>query len=99
MVRRYAIPPENMQLKFSQLEPLARHIVKSLKDKKLALFSQSDEILAGLVSTIFKNNFEQEQKLNDEAQKLLDLNKKKIGQNIDEEKAFSMIKKQLAKEK
>ena len=88
-----------MQLKFSQLEPLARHIVKSLKDKKLALFSQSDEILAGLIGTIFKNNFEQEQKLNDEAQKLLDLNKKKIGQNIDEEKAFSMIKKQLAKEK
>ena len=88
-----------MQLKFSQLEPLARHIVKSLKDKKLALFSQSDEILAGLIGTIFKNNFEQEQKLNDEAQKLLDINKKKIGQNIDEEKAFSMIKKQLAKEK
>ncbi|MDP2600759.1 MAG: DUF507 family protein [Deltaproteobacteria bacterium] len=88
-----------MQLKFSQLEPLARHIIKVLKEKKLANFGQSDENLASQVASIFKNNFEQEQKLNDEAQKLLDINKKKIGQNIDEEKAFSMIKRQLAKEK
>ncbi len=89
-----------MQLKFSQLEPLARHIIKTLKEKKLTNFGQTpDETLANIIATLFKTNFEQEQKLNEESQKLLDLNKKKIGQNIDEEKAFSMIKKQLAKER
>lgn len=48
---------------------------------------------------IFHQNFDEEFKLNDEAKRLLEKNKAKIGMNIDEEKAFSLIKKQLAKEK
>ena len=88
-----------MQLKHSQIDSLAKHIIKDLKDKKLASFQKSDEDLADLVVEAFRGNFDEEQKLNNDAQKLLDQNKKKIGQNIDEERAFAMIKKQLAKER
>ena len=47
----------------------------------------------------FRQNFEEEEKINTMARKLLDQNKAKLGLTIDEEKAFNMIKKQLAKEK
>lgn len=88
-----------MQIKHSQLDYLAGHIVKDLREKKLAAFAQPDAILIGLILGIFKKNAEEEENINQEAKKLLDQNKAKIGQNIDEERAFSLIKKQLAKER
>jgi len=69
-----------------------------LQSKNLAAFQKSGEEIASLISGIFHQNFDEEFKLNDEAKRLLEKNKAKIV-NIDEEKAFSMIKKQLAKEK
>ncbi|MDO8527356.1 MAG: DUF507 family protein [Deltaproteobacteria bacterium] len=88
-----------MQLKFSQIDPMAGHILKFLKEQKVASFVQSDEALVSLIADVFRKNAEEEEKLNQDAKKLLDQNKAKIGQNIDEERAFSMIKKQLAKER
>ena len=88
-----------MHLKHSQIESLSTHVIKVIKEKHLATFTQGDEALIHLVQNVFEKNFEEEGQLNDDARKLLDLNKKKIGQNIDEERALNMIKKQLAKER
>lgn len=74
----------------SQIESLAVHIVK-----KLGLSAD----LTDVVIAVFEKNFEEERRLHDDARKLLDQNKGKVGLNIDEEKALSMIKKQLAKER
>jgi len=88
-----------MRIKHSHIEGLAKHILKSLQQKKIATFGQSDDHLVSLLVDIFQKNEAEEEKLNEDAKKLLDQNKKKIGLNIDEEKAFGMIKKQLAKER
>ncbi|OGQ05949.1 MAG: hypothetical protein A2W61_04030 [Deltaproteobacteria bacterium RIFCSPLOWO2_01_44_7] len=88
-----------MRIKHSQIAGLARHIVKSLQQKKVATFGIPDDQLASLLVEVFEKNEAEEEKLNEDAKRLLEQNKKKIGLQIDEEKAFGMIKKQLAKER
>lgn len=88
-----------MRLKLTQVEALAKHIFKQLESQKLASFQKTPEETIALVVSVFDKNMEEEEKLNEAARKLLEQNKKKIGLNIDEERAFLMIKKQLAKEK
>ena len=88
-----------MRLKFSQIDYIAKHIVKSLRDKSLFNPAQNLESLTLIIQEVFKKNFEEEDRLNADAKKLLDQNKGKLGLNIDEEKAFGMIKRQLAKER
>lgn len=88
-----------MRIKHSQIGALATHIVKSLQQKKVATFGKPEDQLVSLVVEIFEKNEAEEDKLNEDAKKLLEQNKRKIGLNIDEEKAFGMIKKQLAKER
>ncbi|MBI5299575.1 MAG: DUF507 family protein [Deltaproteobacteria bacterium] len=88
-----------MRVKSSQFEALAKHVIKQLHQKKLATFQKTDEELTELIVGLFQKNAAEEEKLIDDAKKLLEQNKKKIGLNIDEERALSMIKKQLAKER
>ena len=79
-----------MLIQRSQLSALARYVIQ-----KLGLSID----LADVVVAVFEKNFEEEMKLNEDARKLLDKNKAKVGMSIDEEKAYSMIRKQLAKER
>lgn len=88
-----------MRIKQTQFGALAKHVVKQLRQKKLALFQKGDEELMALIADLFQKNAAEEEKLIDDARKLLEQNRKKIGLNIDEERALSMIKKQLAKER
>jgi hypothetical protein len=48
---------------------------------------------------ILTDNMEQERAIEDEAHKLLDKSRKMMGGEIDEQKAFMLIKKQLAKQR
>lgn len=88
-----------MWLRYTQIEPLAQFIVKHLEKKNLFSSVKPGAELAGLITEIFKKNVEEEEKINEEARRLLEQNKRKLGLNIDEERALGMIKKQLAKEK
>ena len=88
-----------MLIKQSQIEPLAKFIVRQVQKNHLATFAKNETELFHLITEVFRKNSEEENKLNDDARKLLDQNKKKLGLNIDEDKAMSMIKKQLAKER
>lgn len=88
-----------IRIKLAQIEPLAKHILKRLQSKNLVTFAKTNEEIVICFIEVFRNNFEEEEKINAQARKLLEQNKAKLGLNIDEEKAFNMIKKQLAKEK
>lgn len=87
-----------MYLRPSQFPQLAKYIFQTLQKGGLVHFSSEEESLGAIVS-VFQKNLEEENRLNDEARRLLETNKKKLGLQIDEEKALSMIKKQLAKER
>lgn len=88
-----------MYLRFAQMEPLAQFIVKHLEKKNLFSSAKPGAELAAMVTEIFRKNAQEEENINDEARKLLDQNKRKLGVNIDEERALQMIKKQLAKDR
>lgn len=88
-----------LRIKQSQTPPLAKHIFKRLQSKNLATFTQTDEEIILKLAETLEKNFEEEEGLNTQARKLLEQNKAKLGLTIDEEKAFNMIKKQLAKDK
>lgn len=79
-----------MYLRSSQFESLARFILREIGGA---------EKMTGLIVQILEENQQEENSLLDEARKLLDQNKRKLGVQIDEEKALGMIKKQLAKER
>lgn len=91
--------PTLMYIRYAQIEPLAQFVIKHLEKKNLLATSKSGAELAGLITEVFRKNAEEEEKINDEARKLLDQNKRKLGVNIDEERALQMIKKQLAKDR
>ena len=88
-----------LRIKLTQVESLAKHIFKRLQSKNLVTFAKTDEEIISQLAETFQKNFEEEEQLNNQARKLLEQNKGKLGLTIDEEKAFNMIKKQLAKEK
>lgn len=88
-----------MRLKLSQVEALAKHIFQELESQKLAVFQNTADEIVALIAEVFRKNIEAEEKLNEEARKLLEQNRAKLGLQIDEERAFLMIKKQLAKER
>lgn len=88
-----------MWLRYTQIETLALYILKHLEKKNLFSAAKPASELASLITDVFKKNVEEEEKLHEEAKRLLEQNKRKLGLNIDEEKALSMIKKQLAKER
>lgn len=88
-----------MYLRPTQFEKLSQFIIKHLEKKGLLKTAQKEEDLAFLISSLFKKNLEEEDRLNADALQLLNQNKNKIGLNIDEERALGMIKRQLAKER
>ena len=88
-----------MHLRPSQIPHLAEHIVRFLAKQKLMELKAEEAIVVQAVTEVFTKNLAAEDQLNADAKRLLDQNKKKIGLNIDEEKAFGMIKRQLAKER
>lgn len=88
-----------MRLKLTQVESLARHIVKQLVSQKLAALARPPDEIANQIADIFRKNMEEENQINEEARRLLEQNKRKVGLTIDEERAFIMIKKQLAKQR
>ena len=72
------------------IEFLASSLVHQIEERK---------ILVKRIIDLITQNFEEEDRLQADALKLFEQNKRKIGLNIDENRALQMIKKQLAKER
>ncbi len=86
-----------MALRKVHIEKISHAITSKLAENKSILVAE--EAVLGRISSILTENMEKERAIEDEAHKLLDKNRKAIGDDIDESKAFMMIKKQLAKQK
>jgi hypothetical protein len=86
-----------MALRKIHIEKIAKMLTAYLVSQKLS--TVSEEALYGRIISLINANMEAERSIDDEAHKLLDQNKKMIGGAFDEQKALTMIKKQLAKQK
>ncbi len=86
-----------MTLRKAHIEKISKAICGYLAAQKMLL--ASEEAVLGRISGFLNANMEAERELEDEAHKLLDKNRKIMGQDIDEQKAFMLIKRQLAKQK
>ena len=88
-----------MHLKRTQIEYVARLFVETLKNDKRVTFHGNEEEIKNRVIMMIQANIDEERKLDDTAEKLLVQHRRSMTMEIDENKAFAMIKKQLAKEK
>lgn len=89
-----------MRLKKEQIEKIAHRIVTGLQTKKLATFKVSEEKIFVKVVEIFTNNLLQEDKLDEEVRRLMEQYQDQIAKGqMDRQKVFQMIKKQLVKER
>ena len=88
-----------MNLRYRDIEYLASFVVHFLEKRANAHFQEKRELAIQAIKAVFEKNFAEESAISDQAKKLLEANRNKLGMNFEEEKALSMIRKQLAKEK
>ena len=81
------------------IEFLASSLVHQIEERKIADIKKKHPLLVKRIIDLITQNFEEEDRLQADALKLFEQNKRKIGLNIDENRALQMIKKQLAKER
>lgn len=86
-----------MALRKSHIEKISHAIAKKFAEDKV--LAAKEDVVVGRISSLITANMETEHEIDNEAHKLLDKNRKAMGMEIDEQKAFIMIKKQLAKQK
>lgn len=89
-----------MKLKDTQIEKVAHLILSRLKERQLVELRVSESKIIEAIVKVFHANQSAEMKIDDEARKMLEAARSKMGSvEIDERKMFLMIKKQLAKDK
>lgn len=86
-----------MSLRKIHIDKISRSVTSYFVSNKRIL--ASEDAVFGRISSLLIENMEKERAIEDEAHKLLDKNRRAMGSDIDEQKAFVMIKKQLAKQK
>ena len=85
-----------MRLSETQVEKLARSIVKGLTEKG---FVEVQEGLVSIIKDIIFKNFEDEKHIEKEAQNMMEKLGSEMGDTIDRHKMFQMIKKKIASER
>ncbi len=88
-----------MRLSEAQVDLIITKIVQTFKQEQLISFKHAEREVSQAMKRSFIENLKEEDTLNEEAKKMLEQAKKGLprGQVIDEQKMFSMIKKELAK--
>ena len=86
-----------MALRKVHIDKISHLIAVFFTEKRLNLAPEG--VILGKISSILNENMEKERAIDIEAHKLLDKNRRMMNPDIDEAKAFMMIKKQLAKQK
>ena len=88
-----------MRMSRFQVEHLCQSLVQNLKTKGLIAIQKPDAAVLQRMQEIFLADLKVEDAINQEAQNILDQYEKKMGPNIDRQKMFQMIKKQLIKDR
>lgn len=89
-----------MKLKETQIKKLSHHVFQKLTEKKiLQLRAKETQIIESIIKVI-TTNLQEEMRIEEQARQMLDQHIKKLPPGeLDSQRAFQMIKKQLAKEK
>jgi len=91
-----------MRLKESQVKLLCQKLLGGLRSKQLVQLKKSDPDVLNRMQEIFVKELRVEDEINMQAERILNENLRKLGvkgDQIDREKMFEMIKKQIIKEK
>lgn len=88
-----------MRLSEFQVKNLCQKVLLTLKTKKLITFKKSEMEVLAKMQEIFIKDLKVEDAINQEAQKILAQYEAQMGDKIDRQKMFQMIKKQLIKDK
>jgi hypothetical protein len=91
-----------MRLKESQVKLLCQKLLGGLRAKQLVQLKKTDPEVLNRMQEIFIRELKVEDDINLQAERILAENLRKLGvkgDQIDREKMFEMIKKQLLKEK
>jgi hypothetical protein len=88
-----------MRMKEAQVKQLCQRVLVSLRAKQLIILKKPEREVLLKMEEIFMKDLRVEDEINREAEKLLDQYAAKMGDKIDKQKMFQMIKKQLIKDK
>ena len=88
-----------MRLNETQVRLICQKILVTLRSKQLINLKTGDADVLKVMEEVFLKDLKVEDDINREAEKLLAQYTAKMGSNIDKEKMFQMIKKQLIKDK
>jgi hypothetical protein len=86
-----------MSLRKAHIEKIAGALVRAFHDQKA--LSASDDVALAKIQFLISQNMDEERAIEDEAHRLLEKNRRAFAGDIDEQKAFQLIKKQIAKQK
>jgi len=88
-----------MRLSEFQVKQVCQKIVLGLKAKQLINFKKPEGEVLAKMQEIFIKDLKVEDDINREAEKILAQYEAQMGDKVDRQKMFQMIKKQLVKEK
>ena len=88
-----------MRLKEFQIQQICQKVLHTLRSKQLIIFKKNEPDILRRMTEIFVKDLRIEDDLNREVEKIIDQNAQKMGENIDRQKMFQLIKKQLIKER
>lgn len=89
-----------MKIKDEQFNKLAYLIADYLDGQRLAKIKSSKQAVIGKIESILLVNAREEETINEQARKMLEAHRDKIASGeVDYQKMFSMIKRQICKDK
>lgn len=88
-----------MRLKEFQVKQICQRLLQTLRTKQLIVFNKSESECFAKMVEIFIKDLRVEDEINREAERLLEQYTRNMGDKIDREKMFQMIKKQLVKDR
>ncbi len=89
-----------MSLKKEEIQKISAKVLRHLKDHSLIKPLVGEDKILHKIEAVFQKNLDEEAAIERDARKLMDQYKNQISSGaIDSQKAFTMIKKQLIKER
>ncbi len=89
-----------MHLKREQITTIAEHITRNLRDKGVAVFKVGEDKIRAKIEAIIAKDQDAEAAIETEVKRVMEQYKTQIATGqVDAQKIFMMIKKQVAKER
>lgn len=88
-----------MKISDKQMQRMAKAILNGLKEQKVIVFKEKEEIVQERATSLIRGDFEREAQLDKEVNRMMDDLEKQNPGEFQRYKMFPLLKKRLAKEK